>query len=124
MGTEVIVSEAGVVSGTPWYRKGLGGVGHGGVLANPHQDTCFQAPLFLWARPHVFPMTVKSLAPAQAHPGETLSWEAELPFKGKPLGYFLRFGLASGGGQVAEGLEVWEPKLVYFWPWGLDLGIM
>lgn len=32
--------------GTCWCRKRLGETGHGGISANPQQDTCFQALLF------------------------------------------------------------------------------
>ena len=61
-------------------------------------------------------MTIRSLAPARAHPGETLSWEEELPFETRPSGHFLGLlglglaleagtGLSSPRTQFGEGLE-------------------
>lgn len=61
-----------------------------------------------------FPMTVRSRAPAQAHPGEALSWEAERPLEGRPSWYFLSplgFGLALGGRTGAV-------RLVRAWRYG------
>lgn len=75
-------------------------------LGKSSPSTCFQVPLFLGTS-LFFPVTGRSLAPAQAHPGEALSWEAELPFEGRPSGYFLAYrSLAwltgAVGGYVVE----------------------